>query len=189
MAKEYKEGDRYYLPVCVNEIDSGYLYSVRIAFNNGDGNNEGHNAIKNEPDLLLTAEEITEKRLGRAFSECYPTFEELKAKVAKLEAENDKLKAERDNLRSQVGKNLAEIQDLNAEVHFLNAEKEKEAKAEKTVHVVLNDGTGYNFLKCTKASFDNYADFSVLKIYRGEEYVAGFLRGDKPGNLAYWWTE
>lgn len=92
-----------------------------------------------------------------------------------------------ENLHKALTEN-AELKSRNEHLETLLKTKPIEEPT-KTVHAVLNDGTGYNFFKCTKASFDNYADFSVLKIYRDEEYVAGFLRGDKPGNLAYWWTE
>jgi len=270
MAKEYKVGEKYYLPVTVKENDTDHRYPITLEFVDCESRNTTDSAnIADEPDLLLTAEDIamvinTERddalaelkarnaELEALLKEVMATRDEAIRQNDELLAENSKLKsdcndwkdtaddritdvqtltAERDNLkadlttqkkvneelkawyeeanktaseaaeandelkakiadlRNRVGEQLAQIQDLNAEVHFLNAEKEQEAKAEKTVHVVLNDGTGYNFLKCTKASFDNYADFSVLKIYRGEEYVAGFMRGDKPGNFAYWWTE
>ena len=154
MAKEYEVGEKYYLPVGVKEIDSGYLYSVRIVFNNGDGNNEGHNAIKNEPDLLMTAGEVARAN-GLYISLCDEVVaenRELKAKVASLKEDNDRLtawykeanktaseaaeanddlKAKIAKLRNRVGEQSAQIQDLNAEIHFLKEERDKFAKTAK----------------------------------------------------------
>ena len=59
MAEIYEVGKDYYLPVSVIEImDSTYTYPVRIEFENGNGCMDGRNAIKGNPNLLLTAEEI-----------------------------------------------------------------------------------------------------------------------------------
>ena len=215
MAKEYKAGDRYYLPVCVNEIDSGYLYPVRIVFNNGDGNNEGHNAIKNEPDLLLTATEIAENGLGRRCGECLPMYDEVVAERDNLKADlatqkevneelkawyeeanktaseaaeaNDELKAKIADLRNRVGEQLAQIQDLNAEVHFLKEKSGKQTEeATKHAHVVLNDGTELAFTQKDTIAFYR-DDVDMLFISDGDGVIAGFNRGDKPTNFAYFY--
>ncbi len=242
MAKEYKVGEKYYLPVEVIGIKNGdYMFPVEFKFYDGD---ECYTeSMCNKPDILLTAEEVYASRkmadeidhiedmldYGR---QKYDEIAELKAKVAKLEAENaewkhneqayheatEKLKAEldqrnddflaikkdrddlddindelraevasltaeRDDLKSQVGKYTADIQDLTAEIHFLKAQKE----AKKPVHVFTNDGTEVEFRRYTDVTYRT--DYNILVIKDGEEIVAGFIRGDRPGNLAYWWTE
>jgi myosin heavy subunit len=125
---------------------------------------------------LTTQKEVNEELKGR-YEELDSVNKEQAEKIRKLDKALSNLKKRNDDLQAE-----------NTNLSFqLDAKPEEEPT--KTVHVILNDGTGYNFYKCTKASFDNYGNFTVLKIYRGKEYVAGFLRGDKPGNFAYWWTE
>lgn len=139
MAKEYKVGERYYLPVRVMEImDDTYTYPVRIEFENGNGCMGGMNAIKSNPDLLLNAEEVAGllKTKADAMTVTADSLqkenEELKEKIAELTAwyeeanktaseaaeANDELKKKIADLRNRVGEQLAQIQDLNAEVHF-----------------------------------------------------------------------
>lgn len=57
MAKEYKVGENYYLPVSVSHVyDGDHSYPISIVFNNGVSTST--TIIADEPDLLLTAEEI-----------------------------------------------------------------------------------------------------------------------------------
>jgi hypothetical protein len=60
MAENYEVGKTYYLPVRVREImdDITYAYPVRIEFENGNGCMDGRNAIKGNPGLLLTEDDI-----------------------------------------------------------------------------------------------------------------------------------
>ena len=362
MAKEYKVGERYYLPVTVKSICPGYKYPIDLEFIDSNyGDTEDSIAIADEPDLLLTAEDIatvinTEnedalaelksrnaeleallkevmatrdeavKQNNELIADCANWKEaaqryhdsakvadaaadelrkenrELKAKAAELIVENENLKsdcndwkdtaddrivdvqnltAERDNLkadlttqkevneelkawyeeanktateaaeandelkakiadlRNRVGEQLAQIQDLNAEVHFIKEERDKLAKTAKDkadlankacterdaaqgdletakaaidylqeenkklnnrnkyleseknrkpiVHVLTNDGHVYAFTSSGKASVKYQTELNILMIEDGEKTIAGFSRGDKPGNLSAWW--
>jgi hypothetical protein len=51
----------------------------------------------------------------------------------------------------------------------------------------LNDGTEIEFNRYT--AYDYRTDVDMFVVKDGEKYIAGFMRGDKPGNFAYWWTE
>ena len=89
MAKEYKVGERYYLPVRVMEImDDTYAYPVRIEFENGNGCMDGMNAIKSDPSLLLTAYEVYA---------CQVTA--LKDEIATLKSENERLSSEKGQVK------------------------------------------------------------------------------------------
>ena len=95
MAKEYRVGERYYLPVRVREImDDTYTYPVRFEFENGNGCMDGMNAIKSDPNLLLNAEEVAENldRIARSILEEYSKNAETRIK--ELETERDVLKAQ-----------------------------------------------------------------------------------------------
>ena len=72
MAENYKVGEKYFLPVRVFEVmdDITYAYPVRIEFENGNGCMDGRNAIKGNPNLLLTAEEVAETRIKELEAEC-----------------------------------------------------------------------------------------------------------------------
>lgn len=116
---------------------------------------------------------------------------ELQARYDELDSVN-KEQAEKirklDKALTDLKKRNDDLQDENTNLNFL-LEAQPEKGAARKVHVITNDGKEYMFRKCTKASFDNYNDFTVLKIYEGDTYVAGFLRGDSPDNFAAWWTE
>ncbi len=122
MAKEYKVGERYYLPVAISSIDPGYQYPIELVFVDCGGRDTTDTVlISDEPDLLLTAEEIYASRkmadeidhiedmldYGR---QKYDEIAELKAKVAKLEAENATLAAEleKEKANTNVWVNTAE---------------------------------------------------------------------------------
>jgi len=194
MAKEYKVGEKYYLPVTVEKVTDGN-YGVTIGFDDGAG--EDTTLIGNDPDLLLTADEITEKRLGRAFSECYPTFEELKAKVAENANTISRLSANKVALTEEVGRLRETIADRTIDVQHITEENDKLKKRNKyleseknrkpIVHVLTNDGHVYAFTSSGKASVKYHTELNILMIEDGEKTIAGFSRGDKPGNLSAWW--
>ena len=106
MAKEYRVGERYYLPVRVREImDNTYTYPVRFEFENGNGCMDGMNAIKSDPNLLLNAEEVAENldRIARSTLEEYSKNAETRIK--ELEAERDALKAQLQNAQETIDYN------------------------------------------------------------------------------------
>jgi len=205
MAKEYKVGERYYLPVTVERIVEGE-FGVTLSYTDGD---EGDTAlIWNAPDLLLTATEIAENIAGRRCAECSPMYEELKSRNAELEAllkevmatrdeairqndeliaENEKLKAGADKLKDTLVDRTKDVQHLTEENDKLKAEHDKEKETTKTLHVVLNDGTEIEFRRYT--AYDYRTDIKMFVVKDGERFIAGFNRGDKSFNFAYWWTE
>ena len=93
MAKEYKAGERYYLPVTVKSIlDGGYKYPVGIEFVDSEGyETTEETAIANEPDLLLTGYEVYE---------CQVTA--LKDEIATLKSENERLSKQNEELGTKV---------------------------------------------------------------------------------------
>jgi uncharacterized phage infection (PIP) family protein YhgE len=294
MAKEYNVGDRLYLPVWVTEKETNVMMGpdksttitdAKFSYAYWHGKTGEGKVRYGEDGLLLTATEIAEKVAGRRCAECYPTYDEVKARNEELEAllkevmatrdeairqndeliaeniklkadcnewkdtanerlnavqtlsaernkvmagvdelkntlvdrtkdvqhlteenaklkawyeeanrtaseaavANDELKAKIADLRNRVGEQLAQIQDLNAEVHFL---KEKGGKptdeATKHAHVVLNDGTELAFTQKDTIAFYR-DDVDMLFISDGDGVIAGFNRGDKPTNFAYFY--
>lgn len=127
MAENYEVGKSYYLPVKVFEVmDDTYTYPARIEFENGNGCMDGRGAIKNEPNLLLTAEEIYANRqmadkiehltdmmdYGR---KKYDEIEELKSSNAELEALLKEVMATRDEAIKQNNELIAENNKLKAD--------------------------------------------------------------------------
>ena len=114
-------------------------------------------------------------------------YKEANKTASEAAEANDELKAKIADLRNRVGEQLAQIQDLNAEVHFL---KEKGGKpteeATKHAHVVLNDGTELAFTQKDTIAFYR-DDVDMLFISDGDGVIAGFNRGDKPTNFAYFY--
>ena len=127
----------------------------------------------------------------------------LKAARDKQKDANDELKGRYDELDSvnheqaekirKLDKALTDLkqqndklQDENTNLSFL-LEAQPEEESTKTLHVVLNDGTEIEFRRYT--SYDYRTDINMFVVKDGEKYIAGFLRGDKPTNIAYWWTE
>ena len=102
MAKEYKVGERYYLPVTVKSIlDGGYKYPVGIEFVDSDGyDTTEETAVGNEPDLLLTADEVCE---------CQVTA--LKDEIATLKSENARLSKQNEELGAKVDDLEADLQN------------------------------------------------------------------------------
>ena len=100
MAKEYKKGDKYYLPVIVDEIVYGDNYPVKLTFLDGGGGDSV--GIADKPNLLLTATEIAENVHFRRNRERDNRLEELEKKNLELKAENEKLSAKVDNLETEL---------------------------------------------------------------------------------------
>ena len=142
-----------------------------------DQRNKDFDAMKKDRDTLLE-----ENANLKAW------YEEANKTASEAAEANDELKAKIADLRNRVGEQLAQIQDLNAEVHFLKEKSGKQTEeANKPVHVVTNDGTDIAFNRNAEIMYRTDVDMFVVN--DGDKTVAGFLRGDKPGNLAYFWTE
>lgn len=113
--------------------------------------------------------------LQARYDELVSVNHEQAEKIRKLDKALTDLKQQNDKLR-----------DENTNLTFLLEDKPEE-EATKALHVVLNDGTEVEFRRYT--SYDYRTDINMFVVKDGEKYIAGFLRGDKPTNIAYWWTE
>ena len=120
MAKEYKVGERYYLPVTVKSICPGYKYPIELMFIDSNyGDTDDEISVADEPDLLLTSDEIatdinTERAevmetLGKQNLELSKQNEELGTKVDDLEAELNNAKAAIDRWREIENHNTSYI--------------------------------------------------------------------------------
>ena len=116
-----------------------------------------------------------QKELQARYDELDSVNKEQAEKIRKLDKALADLKQRNDKL-----------QDENTNLTFL-LEDAPEKETTKTLHVVLNDGTEIEFRRYT--AYDYRTDINMFVVKDGERYIAGFLRGDKPMNLAYWWTE
>ncbi len=113
MAKEYKVGERYYLPVTVSSIAPGYQYPIELMFVDCDERDTTDTVrIADEPELLLTAEDIAMV----INTERDDALEELKSRNAELEALLKEVTATRDEAIRQndelITKNN-ELEDAN----------------------------------------------------------------------------
>lgn len=99
MAKNYKVGENYYLPVTVyvDKSDDGGDFPIGIKYN--DGKVEIRDYIQDTPGLLLTAEEVV-KANGLYTSPCDERYDAqvdlvtARAAIDHLQEENKKLKQE-----------------------------------------------------------------------------------------------
>ena len=99
MAKEYVEGEKYYLPVLVSDaVDKDYPVKLEYL----DGGNNGYLTIRDKPDLLLTAEEIAANVHYRRNRERDNRLEELERENQELKNENGKLTAKVDDLEADL---------------------------------------------------------------------------------------
>lgn len=117
MAKEYKIGEKYYLPVTVKSIlDGGYKYPVGIEFVDSDGyDTTEETAVGNEPDLLLTADEIaTDINTERA-----EIMESLGKQNLELSKQNEELSARVEELTDLTNYYMAERQRDNLNIRLL----------------------------------------------------------------------
>jgi chromosome segregation ATPase len=114
---------------------------------------------------------------------------ELQARYDELDSVN---KEQAEKIR-KLDKALADLKERNDKLQAENTnltfllEDAPEKETTKTLHVVLNDGTEIEFRRYT--AYDYRTDINMFVVKDGEKYIAGFLRGDKPMNLAYWWIE
>jgi len=118
MAKNYEVGEKYYLPVKVEEVVNTN-YGVKISFEDGAG--EDTTRICDMPDVLLTAYEIASKVRYRRNVEQENRLEELEKENKELKDENGKLTANVDDLEAGIN-NATRIAD-NAVETAQNKEK------------------------------------------------------------------
>ena len=103
MAKNYGVGEKYYLPVTVKEINPGYQYPIDLEFTDCDSRDTTDEIrITDDPDLLLTAEEIAADIHFRKNREKEARFEELEKENQELKDENGKLTAKVDELETEL---------------------------------------------------------------------------------------
>lgn len=128
MAKEYKVGEKYYLPVTVF-IDRGEGDDFPIGIEFFDGKQGVRDSLRNKPDLLLTAEEIISNIL--LDNNNYMTLpsrtlvvSEEETRIKTLTDKIATLTDERDGARKQ-----ADI--FQEEIKKLTAERDKFAKTAK----------------------------------------------------------
>lgn len=127
MAKEYKVGERYYLPVTVKSICPGYKYPVELGFIVSNlFDTDDTLTVADEADVLLTSDEIattinTERaevmeNLGNHNLELSKQNEELSARVEELTDLTNYYMAERQrdnlNIRLLLDK-IAELEGKN----------------------------------------------------------------------------
>lgn len=118
MAKNYEVGEKYYLPVKVEEV-ANTNYGVKISFEDGAGVDTTH--ICEFPDVLLTADEIA----IMPHTGMTDALEELKTKVASLQEENEKLTAWYNEANKTASEAVEANDDLKAKIAELRAENEK----------------------------------------------------------------
>ena len=116
-------------------------------------------------------------------------LDELKSRYDELDSVN-KEQAEKsrklDKALTDLKKRNDDLQAENTNLTFL-LEDAPEKETTKTLHVVLNDGTEIEFRRYT--AYDYRTDIKMFVVKDGERFIAGFNRGDKSFNFAYWWTE
>ena len=130
-----------------------------------------------------------QKELQARYDELDSVNKEQAEKIRKLDAERDTWernakawKMTADGMSKRAEELQAENEKLNNRNKYLESEKNR-----KPVHVVTNDGTDIAFNRNAEIMYRTDVDMFVVN--DGDKTVAGFLRGDKPGNLAYFWTE
>ena len=126
MAENYEVGRTYYLPVKVYEVmDDTYTYPVRFEFEKGNGTTTA-NAIKNNPNLLLTADDIaTTINTERA-----EIMESLGKQNLELSKQNEELSARVEELTDLTNYYIAERQRNNLNIRLL-LDKIAELEGEK----------------------------------------------------------
>jgi hypothetical protein len=124
MAKEYKEGEKYYLPVVVDEVLYEGKYPVKLTFVDGGGGDSV--GIADEPNLLLTADEIaTDINTERA-----EVMENLGNHNLELSKQNEELSARVEELTDLTNYYMAERQRNNLNIRLL-LDKIAELEGEK----------------------------------------------------------
>ena len=131
-----------------------------------------------------------QKELQARYDELDSVNKEQAEKIRKLDAERDTWernakawKMTADGMSNRAEELRAENEKLNNRNKYL----ESEQKRKPIVHVLTNDGHVYAFTSSGKVSVKYNTELNILMIEDGEKTIAGFSRGDKPGNLSAWW--
>lgn len=121
MAKNYKVGENYYLPVRVSDVVNAF---IKLAYL--DGVNNDHLMINDMPNLLLTADEIaTDINTERA-----EVMETLGKQNLELSKQNEELSARVEELTDLTNYYMAERQRDNLNIRLL-LDKIAELEGEK----------------------------------------------------------
>jgi uncharacterized coiled-coil DUF342 family protein len=159
MAETYKVGERYYVPVRVTKVEKaseGDRYPITASFLYTK-KKTAFNTFANEPDLLLTAEEVAgllktkadamtvtadslQKENDELKDKCAEFLKtigvqsdkirELQAKIAQLTDANDSIGKNRDALNNEAAVHMTSIHNLQVAVEVL-AEKIFEMRCEQ----------------------------------------------------------
>jgi hypothetical protein len=108
MAETYKVGERYYVPVRVTKVEKaseGDRYPITASFLYTK-KKTAFNTFANEPDLLLTAEEVAGLLKTKA--------DAMTVTADSLQEENEELRAKLVEFKEANGKQTAEILGLKA---------------------------------------------------------------------------
>lgn len=115
MAKEYKEGEKYYLPVAVFTTDAQSINPIGLKYVYTGNGNTGAMYLSDYPDLLLTAEEIaTDINTERA-----EVMENLGNHNLELSKQNEELSARVEELTDLTNYYIAERQRNNLNIRLL----------------------------------------------------------------------
>jgi hypothetical protein len=126
MAKEYKVGERYYLPVAVFTTDARSIDPIGLKYVYTGNGNTGSMYLSDYPDLLLTAEEIaTDINTERA-----EIMETLGKQNLELSKQNEELSARVEELTDLTNYYIAERQRNNLNIRLL-LDKIAELEGEK----------------------------------------------------------
>lgn len=131
-----------------------------------------------------------QKELQARYDELDSVNKEQAEKIRKLDAGRDTWernakawKMTADGMSKRAEELQAENEKLNNRNKYLESEKNRKP----IVHVLTNDGHVYAFTSSGKVSVKYHTEHNILTIEDGEKAIAGFARGDKPGNLSAWW--
>lgn len=143
MAKNYGVGEKYYLPVTVKEINPGYQFPIDLEFTDCDGRDTTDSVrITDDPDLLLTAEEIAADIHFRKNREKEARLEELERENQELKSENDKLTAKVDDLEADLQNAKAAIDNYHEVEHRRAGYTDKQTQAinrkDKEIEILID---------------------------------------------------
>ena len=133
MAKNYKVGEKYYLPVTVyvDKSDDGGDFPIGIKYN--DGKVEIRDYIQDSPGLLLKAEEVAD-------NDAQGDLVTAKAAIDYLQEENNKLKREVENRMTDYklmrDNNAVYLSRITTQNEVINALVEKIRRLEKANETV-----------------------------------------------------
>ena len=114
MAENYKEGDKYYLPVVVDEIDEAADYALNLRFI--DGRSGDYVRVMDKPNLLLTADEIADAKYEEIKKRYECDVVELGGEIKTLKFENERLSKQNEELGTKVDDLEADLQNAKAAI-------------------------------------------------------------------------